>query len=845
MFFVLLCCLGFVSLQHRQFEEGVVQSTNRIRGLMSGNGTSVNSTPPVIDITTESLSVDVSFEDIFRTVVFLMASWMMALLSQLIGLPSLVGEIVTGFVLGPPLLDFVPYPQAMVLIGSFGLIGLLLDSGINLDIAQLRETGTRAVSMAVTGTLLALGVGLSMGYLANDGDFRSSFAIGAAFAPSSFGVASQVLSKGEVLNTPMGQVIVATSVIDDILGLILLSIMEVLVMDTPRVFDYIIPFLSSFGYLLLLGFVGIKIIPPLFEQKILPKVPEDARGIVAFSLLFIILTLYLPLMYYSGASYLTGAFLAGLSFSQINSVHSRYLSSGHHLKIWLMRLFFASTIGFQVPVQYFTDGNVLNWGFLYMIPVLAKVPLGLQVPRFSKDIPEDFPYNPYRRDVLITTLAMLCRGEFNFIVASFALSAGVLDPEQYAAVVFAILCSAIVAPLALFKIIRYYNNKFMSFLEGKHKLDRIDNTNDGTRPLFLAIQARTPVQWGMQEKFLQVLDNVGLIVIDHRSFHTLGLNAVDVTEIFCQDKLARIRVREAFTDGKDSSSTQLTKTSTFDESPKSPSLNNMSVSTATSSRDDREQTKLMLNVEEKEKKNERREIDLRKQIVRDALVDCLGQDVDESSYVILVSQWEMHVIDDGKSGRSRHAGYCYVTPSTTVKGPLDTLEGNAASSFDDCEDHLPILPSLDVEAQQTKTSAQQKKRNKIPEGSIIAPAPRLYRRSVSLGTHTECTLTGEPKLDLDLWTVDKATHKVVNEGAFMAPVDDLGSQAITVGCGDGSSGGFHHRCTTEGNSALMIPSHRRTSRQDALFLNTSVLEELEGDIEALTIKDRLHGFIRN
>lgn len=155
----------------------------------------------------EGLSVDVSFEAILKTVVFLMASWMMAVLSQLIGLPSLVGEIMTGFILGPPLLDVVPYPEAMVLIGSFGLIGLLLDSGINLDIAQLRETGSRAVLMAVTGTILALVCGIGMGYAANSNDFRSSFAVGAAFAPSSFGVASQVLSKGEILNTPMGQMV--------------------------------------------------------------------------------------------------------------------------------------------------------------------------------------------------------------------------------------------------------------------------------------------------------------------------------------------------------------------------------------------------------------------------------------------------------------------------------------------------------------------------------------------------------------------------------------------------------------------------------------------------------------
>jgi Kef-type K+ transport system membrane component KefB len=361
---MVIVALGFVSIASFRAFSANDNVENGINRNLSSNMTSGNSTFAIND-TAESLSVEVSFEAIFRTVIFLMASWIMAVLSQLVGLPSLVGEIVCGFILGPPLLDFVAYPEAMVLIGSFGLIGLLLDSGINLDIAQLRKTGTRAVSMAVTGTILALGVGLGMGYLANDGNFRSSFAVGAAFAPSSFGVASQVLSKGEVLNTPMGQVIVATSVIDDILGLILLSIMEVLVMDAPRVIDYIVPFLSSFGYLLVLGFVGIKIIPQFLEKKVLPRVPESTRDMVAFSLLFILLTMYLPLLHYSGASYLTGAFLAGLSFSQLNSVHSKYISSGTHLKIWLMRLFFAATIGFQVPVQYFTDGDVLNWGFLY------------------------------------------------------------------------------------------------------------------------------------------------------------------------------------------------------------------------------------------------------------------------------------------------------------------------------------------------------------------------------------------------------------------------------------------------------------------------------------------------
>ena len=159
--------------------------------------------------------------------------------------------------------------------------------------------------MAVVGTILALAVGLGMGHAANSDSFKSSFAIGAAFAPSSFGVASQVLTKGEILNTPMGQVIVAASVVDDILGLILLSLMEVLVNETPTILDYVLPFLSSFGYLIVLGFFGIMIVPKLVETKILPRFRQENRDFVAFSLLFFVLAAYLPLLYYSGASYLS------------------------------------------------------------------------------------------------------------------------------------------------------------------------------------------------------------------------------------------------------------------------------------------------------------------------------------------------------------------------------------------------------------------------------------------------------------------------------------------------------------------------------------------------------------
>ena len=211
-----------------------------------------------------------------------------------------------------------------------------------------------------------------------------------------------------------------------------------------------------------------------------------------------------------------------------------------------------------------------------MLAIFAKVPLGFFVPHFQKEIPKGFPYNPFVRDIVVTALAMTCRGEFNVIVASYALSEGLFEPEIYSAVILAILFGSIVSPLVLTRVLRYYNDKSVDYLEGDHPIERIGNTCDGLRPLFVAIQARTPVHWNLQEDFKRALEEEGLIIIDHRSWHTLGRKdigqeAVDITELFAQDTKQRVKVTGCFSSqsssgtGEDSSSIG----SDFDRAPSS------------------------------------------------------------------------------------------------------------------------------------------------------------------------------------------------------------------------------------------------------------------------------------
>lgn len=137
------------------------------------------------ELPTESeLSVEVSYEDIYHTLAFLAFIFAFGKAANLIGMPSLVGEIICGFLFGPQLADFVPFPKAVVLIGEIGLILLLLEAGIDVDLAQLKETGARSVAIACTGSVLPLLVGIGIAKASgtnldpNGMTWRSAIAVG-------------------------------------------------------------------------------------------------------------------------------------------------------------------------------------------------------------------------------------------------------------------------------------------------------------------------------------------------------------------------------------------------------------------------------------------------------------------------------------------------------------------------------------------------------------------------------------------------------------------------------------------------------------------------------------------
>lgn len=92
----------------------------------------------------------------------------------------------------------------MVLLGDLGLIMLLVEAGIELDIGLVKEAGIRPVLIAVAGSVLAFVIGMGIAF-GQGQPVKSAIAAGACFAPTSLGVAANALSGGKALNTPVGR----------------------------------------------------------------------------------------------------------------------------------------------------------------------------------------------------------------------------------------------------------------------------------------------------------------------------------------------------------------------------------------------------------------------------------------------------------------------------------------------------------------------------------------------------------------------------------------------------------------------------------------------------------------
>eukprot|EP00977_Amphora_coffeiformis_P004564 scaffold982_cov169-Amphora_coffeaeformis.AAC.17 len=464
----------------------------------------------------EPLSDDEAFALLYRCLCFLVCLYLVGDVFCQRGLrivPALVGQIVVGLIFGPDGADWLVTDAAHLMLSTAGQLGLVLmlcQAGSQMDLELLKQTGMRSAIMAVTGSFLptAIGFALAYGIVLEESDWKAALAVGCSFGPTSAGIALAVLEQCNVLQTPIGQLVVAVAIVDDILALVILSQLRALTQSDVSVSQIIIPIVSALLWLGVGSFVAIQCMPTIWERlgswkeksaateakstmhedgmdsdppleegnqtthaggspdtepgmfsvnqdrKSNEDLIEDATSMdVTYAA--VLLLVFIPATYYSEASFFLGAFLAGLGLATRPQAAEALTKSWKSLMDWLMRLFFGATIAFAIPVSlWWEQPKTLAYGCLLALALTGKLAVGpLLTPVLQADGRRWDAVHV--RDCLIAGCSMAGEAEFAFVLAAFGLNQGLIPESVYASVTFAILLSTVVSPVLLRLVLAY------------------------------------------------------------------------------------------------------------------------------------------------------------------------------------------------------------------------------------------------------------------------------------------------------------------------------------------------------------------------------------------------------
>ncbi len=385
-----------------------------------------------------------SYQFILDLLLILLSTKLLGLLSQRFYLPGVVGALLAGLLIGPAVLGLVHPSDFLSCTASIGVLFLMFTSGLETDLEELKRCGGASFVIALAGVLVPLAGGFGVGFLFNRPDILASDAscslllqnifLGILLTATSVSITVETLRELGKLKSKVGSAILGAAIIDDILGILGLTIVTSFSgaqASIPAVCGKILLF---FVAALAAGWLSRKV----FRQLI-------ARPFFQTSLL-VVLAVALCLFFAFGAEHwfgvadITGAYVAGLCLSNLEGEDARLTRQVDTVSmVYLSPVFFAS-IGLTVTRQSLEPALWLFVLALTAVAVLTKLvgcSLGARLCRYS------------RRQSLQIGVGMVSRGEVALIIASKGIALGMLSTQLFSAVVLVVVATTILTPILL------------------------------------------------------------------------------------------------------------------------------------------------------------------------------------------------------------------------------------------------------------------------------------------------------------------------------------------------------------------------------------------------------------
>ncbi len=358
------------------------------------------------------------------------------LLASRINQSAVIGEILVGLLVGPSILGLITYTDFVSSIAHLGAVVLLFVVGLEFRLKDL--INIKYGIIALFGVVVPWIAGYYTAGLFGFG-FGSSVFVATAMTATSIAITANVLKEMGKLQTEAAKAIIGAAVIDDVLGLLALSISGQLVSGTLSYAPVALTVLKAGAFLVLGSYIGHNILSRLIvridDSKIARKYPE-------FVFIFAMMSAFLYGMVAEaiGLSAIVGSFIAGISLEGVDLRFSKHYKEGaDYLRIIFGSVFFVS-LGVLADIKALTPDVIAFMTVLTAVAVLTKV-IGCGIPARLQRMS--------MKDSLIIGFGMVPRGEVAMIIALIGLNQGVFGQDIYVSLVLMSLLTTLMAPLAL------------------------------------------------------------------------------------------------------------------------------------------------------------------------------------------------------------------------------------------------------------------------------------------------------------------------------------------------------------------------------------------------------------
>ncbi len=343
--------------------------------------------------------------------------------------PAVVGEILAGVIIGGSVLGWVAPNEFVNSLAEIGIVFLLFTVGLETKPSAILKVGKIAVLVAISGIVLPfLGGYLLM--LAWGGTNLQSVFIGTALVATSVGITARVLQRMGLLDAPTARIILGAAVIDDILGLIMLSIVSSSAKGTINYFEIGTTVVLSVAFTLFIGSVGAKLMTFLAPRIERLKIGDS------FFVFGLVLCLGLSAAAaYIGVAAIIGAFLAGMALAEASETVRGMHKQTSAVTEFLVP-FFLVNIGMQLKLDVFQNPTIIALAVLVTIVALLTKWLGCGLAAMSLG---------WRKAGQIG-VGMSPRGEFCVVVVQVGLGLAVLDDDLYGVVLAMVVATTLIAP---------------------------------------------------------------------------------------------------------------------------------------------------------------------------------------------------------------------------------------------------------------------------------------------------------------------------------------------------------------------------------------------------------------